>query len=257
MNVISLDAIVKNILLKRRYSMQYYLDFLVPAKDCLRELAFDGEIDTIRYVLRPINLNNAIDLPEDYVDYARVSYRVGQYLRPLVEDRTLDLVPNFDSNFDIQPYADGIASDPSNPSLAYLGYAAPYWWSVNFNSFGENLGRQFGGVNSYNDTFRVNRERNEIKINENLSVNEIVLEYIGNGLSADSATHIDAYAQNTIEAYALYQFYLHNRTYSQAEANQMELKYMNEREILRARRSDLTLDNLRRIVQKNSIAIKY
>ena len=257
MNVISLDAIVKNILLKRNYSLHWYLDFIVPAKDCLRELSFDLPMQTLRYKCLPLNDNHAIEIPTDYQDWAGLSYRVGEYLRPLVEDDALDLVPNYDSTFAIQPYSNGIASDPTNPTLFYLGYAAPYWWTINWNAFGENLGRQYGGMPSYNDTFKVNKSRNEIKINENLNVNEIVLEYIGNGLDADSATHIDAYAQNTIEMYALWQFYLHNRTYSAGEADDMEQKWIKEREILAARFSDITIDRLKRIVQGNSIGIKY
>lgn len=265
MTVISLDAIIKNILLKRRYSLHFYLDFIIPAKDALRELSFDLPLNTLRYkvlplkdtLLTPNTENHAVDIPEDAVDICRVSYRVGQYLRPLVQDDALDLVPNYDSNFDIQPYANGIASDPTNPSLFYLGYAAPYWWTVNWNSFGENLGRQYGGMPSYNDTYKIDKNRNEIKINENLNVNEVVVEYIGNGLDADSATHINAYAQQTIEMYALWQFYLHNRTYSQGEAELMEQKYIKEREILAARLSDLDINRLKRIVQANSIGIKY
>lgn len=257
MTVVSLDSIVKNILLKRGYSLHWYLDFLIPAKDCLRELSFDLPMQTARYKCLPLNDNHAIEIPNDYVDWAKLSYRVGEYLRPLVEDNALDLVPNFDDTFAIQPYNTGIASDPTNPSLFYLGYASPYWWGTNWNSFGENMGRQFGGVTSYNDTFKVNKSRNEIKINENLDVSEIVLEYIGNGLDGDSATHIDAYAQMTIEMFAMWQFYLHNRTYSPSEAELMEQKYIREREVLTARFSDLTIDRLKRIVQANTISIKY
>lgn len=259
MTTISLDKAVKNILLKRGYSLHWYLNFLVPMKDILRELSFDDGIGTIRYVCLPLNSNNAVTLPDDYVDYARVSYRANQYLIPLVEETGLDIVPNYDSSFDIHPYNTGIASQTSTAtnSQLYNGYLSPYWWMVNWNAFGENLGRQFGGVGNKADTFRVNKQRNEIKINESLAVDEIVLEYIGNGLDADSATHIDAYAQATLEAYAIWQFKKNNRTYSAGEAAAEEQNYINERRILRARMSDLTTDRLKRIVQSNAIAIKY
>lgn len=257
MNVISLDAIVKNILIKRNYSLHWYLDFLIPAKDCLRELSFDLPMNTVQYKLLPRNSNGAIEIPNDYVDWTGLYYRAGEFLRPLVEDDSLSLVPNYDSEFSIQPYANGVATDTTNPSLFYLGNAAPYWLSVNWNAFGENLGRQYGGVPSYNDTFRVNKARNEIKINENLGISDIVLEYIGNGLDSDSATHINAYAQSAIEAFAMWQFYAHNRTYSQSQASEKKMEYAIEREVLAARLSDITIDRLKRIVQSNSISIKY
>lgn len=256
MIVVSLDSIVKNILLKRGYGLHYYIDFMIGAKDGLRELSFDEDINTIRYKVLPLNENHAIDIPPDYQDWAKVSVRRGQYLQPLTEDNGLDLVPNYDSNFDIQPYSSGIASDTSTTNQ-YSGYLAPYWWMVNWNVFGENLGRQFGGIGSYSDTFKVNKSRSEIKINEDLFVTEAVLEYIGNGIDADSATHINAYCQNTIEAYAMWQFKEHNRTYSAGEAEAERQKYIGERLILRARLSDLTVDKLKLIVQKNSMGIKY
>lgn len=259
MNVISLDTIVKNILLKRRYSLHWYLDFLVPAKDCLREISFDLPVNTVRYKVLNLNSNNALDIPNDYVDYCRLSVRQGIYLVPLVEDNSLDLVPNYDSNFDIQPYATGIASSTGDPAqtIYYNGYLSPYWWVYNWNVFGENLGRQFGGVGTLPDTFRINKARNEIKVNENLANTEYVLEYIGNGLDADSATHIDAYCQSTIEAYCMWVFKENNRTYGAGESQMARQQYITEFEILRARLSDLTIDRMKRIVQINAIGVKY
>lgn len=259
MTVISLDAIVKNILLRRRYPIHYYLDFLIPCKDAVREIFFDDGIGTIRYQLLTLDSNNIATLPNDYNDYARVSVRIGQYLHPLIEDTSLDTIPNYDSDFVEQPYLDGIASDTSTDQMYYMpgGYMSPYWWMVNWNTFGENLGRQFGGSGATADTFKIDRGRNIIKVNEALVVSEIVLEYIGNGLDADSATHINAYAQSAIEAYAMWQFKENNRAYSAGEAERERQKYIQERQILRARLSDLTIDKLKRIVQGNTKGIKY
>ncbi len=258
MNSITLDQIVRNMLLKRRYSIHYYLDFLIPAKDCLRELSFDLPMNTLRYKVLTLNDNNAIELPTDYQDYSRVCVRNGQYLIPLVEDNSLGLVPNYDSNFNIQPYSQGIASETSAANqIAYNAVLSPYWFLNNWNAFGENLGRQFGGVGTLPDTFKVNKARNEIKINENLANSEYVLEYIGNGTDADSATHIDGYAQATIEAYCLWQVYLNNRTYSTSDARVAEMSYVKEREVLRARLSDLSIDKFKRIIQLSAIGVKY
>lgn len=258
MTLITLDSIVSNILMKRGYPLQYYIDFLVYCKDGMREIAFDDPIFSIRYKALPVDQNsNTVDLPNDYLDYSRVSAWTDQYIRPLVEDNSLTLVPNLDSNFQVQPYSNGIPSQTQPVGYYPSGYLSPYWWVTNWNSFGENLGRFFGGVGAMSDTFRIDKTRNVIKINENLFIQNIVLEYISNGMDADSATRIDSYAQNAIEAYALWQFYLCNRTYSQGEAEAMYQHYVIERNILRARLSDLTIDKLKRIVQQNSIGVKY
>jgi hypothetical protein len=85
----------------------------------------------------------------------------------------------------------------------------------------------------------------------------VVLEYVSNGMDADSATQIDWYAKDCLEAYCMWQFKENNRTYSAGEAEVAKQEYINQRLILRAELSDLTTDNLKRIVQRNSIAVKY
>lgn len=239
--------------------MHYYIEYLVSAKDCLRELSFDLPINPVQYKVLELNNNHSIILPDDYVDYVGVYARRGQFLVPLVPDDSLNLVPNFDSDFNIQPYSAGVATATAleNQANAFTGVLSAYWWMVNWDSFGENLGRQFGGVGNYTDTFRENKRRNEIKINEDLSITHCILEYIGNGLDVDSASKINAYCQASIEAYCMWQFKENNRTYSEGEAQVAKRDYEQQVLILRGRLSDLTIDKFKRIAQANSIAVKY
>lgn len=255
MTVISLHQIVANLLLRRRYPIHYYIEFLVYAKDGLATISKDEKIISGRYRVLPLNDNHAIEIPNDYMDWTGVYGMIGQHLQPLIEDDSLNLVPNFDSNFVIQPYSSGVATDTE--TVQYSGYLSPYWWTVNWNVYGENTGRQFGGVGSFRDTFKVNKARNEIKINEDLDVTQVVLEYVSNGMDADSATQIDWYAKDALEAYCMWQFKENNRTYSSGEAENERQKYIQQRQILRAELSDLTIDRLKRIVQRNSISTKY
>lgn len=260
MNTISLDQITRNILMRRKYPIHYYIDFLIPCKDCLRELSYDENIQTVRYKVLILNDNHAIEIPDDYTDYISVSARVGQYLQPLSETDTLDLIPNYNTSYVIQDYNQGVATDTTSEAgniAFYSGLLSPYWWTNNWNAFGENTGRQFGGVGAKADTFQINKARNEIKINEDLGVTEVVLAYIGNGLDADAVTQIEPYAQKTIEEYAIWQFKANNRTYSDTEAARAEQLYINERMKLRARLSDLSIDRLKRIIQSNNRGIKY
>lgn len=260
MQVTSLDAIVKNILIKKGYSLHWYIDFLVYAKDCLLELSLDEDIQTIRRAILPIDQDTfRADLPIDFLDYAKIFARTDQYMRPLVEDNSLDLIPNYDSDFVNHPYSDGVQTQLSVEQNSFFpSYnSSNMWWMVNWNSYGENLGRQFGGTGSYIDTFRIDWANKQIKVNERLFATEIGIEYIGDGMDADSATHITVYAKQTIELFCYWQLYLNNRTYTQAEADDMEQKYLAERVRLRARLSDLTIEKLKRSVQKNTIRIKY
>jgi hypothetical protein len=258
MTITSLDSIVNNILLKRGYPYHYYIQFLVGAKDIMREIAFDQPIFSVRQCVLPVDqATNRVDLPNDWQDTCRVSGWFDQYIRPLVEDNNLQLIQNFDSDFDPQPYAQGIAI-ANNQSVSFAtGYLNPYSFTTYWNSYGENVGRYFGGVGAMADTYRVDKTNRQIKINENLFIENIVLEYISDGMDADSATQIDSYAQFAIEAGAMWQFKEHNRTYSEGEAQAAKRDYELERQRLSARLSDLDIIRLKRIVQGNTRGIQY
>jgi hypothetical protein len=261
--VISLSKIVKNLIIKRSYPVHYYIRLLVFAKDALRELSFDLPILPARYRCLSVDTETSTaELPNDFVDKIRVSARVGQYIVPLVEDTNLQTIPNYNSDFQVQPYSEGVQVPDAQATSGYgyynssSGYAAPYSWLVNWNSWGENIGRRFGGVTGYSDTYKINKLDNNIKINENLDIQEIVLEYISNGMDADSATHIDAYAQMAIEKFCMWQFKEHNRTYSEGEAQVALRDYQQELAVLRARLNPMTLDELKRIVDRSRSATK-
>ena len=251
MTVTTLDRIVRNILLKNRYGLCYYIDFLLYAAECLKELTID-DLHVINSKLMTVSSDNTIELPPDYTDYVNVSLRFGQHLKPLVEDSTLNPLPNYDTDFQIQPYVNytGTNGGYFNQVL----YPAIFG-GINFNDYGESIGRIFGWAGGTGvDTFRVIKERNIIQINQNLSCTEVVLSYISDGQSVDAATHIDIYADATIKAYINWQRMENSRTYNLSEKERGRQLYINERMILRARMSDLTINKMRRILQRNSLA---
>lgn len=258
MTTVSLKQIVNNILMKRNYPVHYTIDFLVYAKNCLRELTFD---DLLIYNVKclPLTNYNAIKIPPDYQDYVSVNVMVGQQLRPLVEDESLNPLYNYSTTFVPQPYPvasnNGTTSQTNQVGNTVVGnpFFFNAWLTVHWNDYGENTGRYFGGV-PYSDTFKVMKLRNEIQINQNLSFQNVVLVYISNGQTVDSATHIDGYAQETIEAYCMWQFKENNRTYSDGAAQVAKQEYIDQRKILRARLSNLTIGKLKRIVNKTTIA---
>jgi hypothetical protein len=250
----TLDSIVKQALLLKRYPLAYYIDFLVYAKYCLAELALD-DLKNVRTKLLTVNDYFAVDLPNDFLDETKVGVMVGQQIRPLVPDNSINSLNNYDSNFAITTYASEQQNDNDEELFYYFNswmnglYLTTFW-----NSYGEPLGRQFGFSGGYSDTYKVVRERNQIQLNEAIGVDTIVLEYISDGTDADSATQITPYAVATIRAYIDWQHKANNRTYNDGQRELAKQEYMRERKILRARMSGLTLTTLKRIVAKSTYA---
>lgn len=256
MVTISLDAITRNVLLRKSYPIHWYMQCLLYAKDCLRQLVED-DLEMTNTKILPVDLTtNTAQLPNDYLDYVLVAYQNGQYVVPLVESTGLDALPNYDTDWnEIKNGATNVFTNnlAGNTNLLLGPYGFSQWFTTHYNNFGENTGRFYGGI-AYYDTFTVIKKRNVIKLNNAITKANIALVYISNGMDSSTATQITPYAQDTIEAYIMWQLKEQNRSYGIGERQVAESQYINQRKILRARLSDLSISKLKRIIHRTTMA---
>lgn len=256
MVVTTLDKICRNVLLKKRYSLHWYLDTLLYAAECLKILTLD-DLHVINTKLLSINeQDGTIPLPADCAGVIGVSVQIGQRLHPLVEDDSLNPIPNYSSNFQtIEPYL-----NYTSQNTGWQNWVQSSVFAMNtIDFYGENTGRNFGWAGgSGPDTYRVIKERNVIQMNDYFlgqnNIQQAVVSTIGSGQDADAATHIDIYADDALKAYINWQMAENSRTYSTGDKERLRQLWINERQILRARLSDLSITKMTRIIQKNSIA---
>ena len=258
MKFYSLNIIVRNVLLRRRYPLQYYLEFLVSGRDCLRQMSLDS-LGVINTVLLDVTLDggyNVATLPSDYSDWTKVGIRAGQFVKPLLERSSINNLHNYDDNGAIIAYG-GTTDIPQSAVDIDMGIGLNSgtfaWDTVTWDNYGEFLGRYYGfsGAGSQSDTFKVIPERNQIQLDENLIVDKIVLEYIGDGMCSDAATQIPVYAVDVIEAYILWQMKEQNRNYGLGERQIAYDEYVRQYKIFLARKNPLTKEMITRILNKN------
>lgn len=254
MKFASIDTICRSTLLQKNYPFHYYLDCLVNARDCLRELTFDDlkviKTELIDVVQSPNG--NYATLPCDYIDYCKIGVRVGQMIKPLVEYQGINRLHNYDSQGAIVNYT---TDPPTDNQIIYTYPVGLYWQTTTINDWGENTGRLFGwGAGFEGDTFKVLPERNQIQLNESVNVSKLYVEYISDGMCCDSATQVDSYAWATITAYILWKLKANNRTFGLGEVQMLENEYLKQRKILRARKNGLSADLIKRIIQRNYYA---
>lgn len=259
MKFATLNNIVNNVLLRRGYSIHWYMQFLVSAKDCLRQLTLDA-VPSINTVLLDVVVDGGykvVTIPDDCVDWTKIGVRVGQYVQPLLPRESINRLHNYDSSTGgIIPYDNvtDISTTAENTDL-FAGFNSPWynWDTVTWDTYGEFTGRFYGfsGAGGETDTYKWLPERNQIQLNENLWVDKIVLEYISDGMSCDSATKVNVYCQDTIEAYILWQMKENNRNYSPGERQIAQAEYIRQLQILLARTNGLTIDVIRRILNRN------
>lgn len=235
----TLDEMVSNVLLQRGKSIHWYLQYLTYACNCLRELHFD----TLRVVnTEKLLLNSyyAVTIPCDYVDFVRIGVPNGQFVQPLVNRPGINRLNNREDGGGKIPY--GSANDDSDMIYNVL--------PGNHTTSGESIGRYFGfQARMISDGYKIVKERNEIQFDENIGTNYIILEYISDGNHADAATKITPYAQATIDAYIKWQEKENSRTYGEMEKERAKQEFENQSRKLRARMSDLTLDDIKRVMR--------
>lgn len=232
----SLDVICRSVLLKR--SLHWYVDAILAARDCLRELTID-DLRVINVKLLPVDEFNAVTIPSGTLDVIGVEILSGQMTRPLVPSDRINSLNSFDTDFNIQRYDEATASD--TPTPIYGNINGTFQDTAHSNQYGENIGRFFGNGDGDSDTYKVIPERNQIQLNEALDVDSVIVKTISDGQDADAATHVHLYAVKTIEEYVKWQIGLGD-----------ELHYINARLILRARMNDLDTVSLKKIIQKHT-----
>lgn len=248
----TVDRIVKGVLLNKGYPMHWYLQCLVSARDCLLELHLD-DLQVVNTVeLTVVKDGMYATLPNDYVDYTLVGVKVGQKIRPLVEVNNLNRLHNYDSSGNIVNYA---TTETVSNEIIYTYPYGIFWGTTLIDDYGENIGRLYGwGAGNETDTFEIIPERCQIQLNENSCFDKIVLQYISNGMNCDAATQVDVYAERTIKDYIMWDLKRHNRNYSRPDCQYEESLYIKSRKILRARKDEITVTLMKRILQRNYTA---
>jgi hypothetical protein len=244
MSYTPIDTIVKSTLLRRGYSMHWYLLFTKYATDCVRELSYH----TFRFIkTEVIQADNfgQVPYPADYEKWLRVGMINGQHVKPLVQAH----------GFNRQLLTDESGLPVPYPLDAQRQYEGPYsWmgaWINNTNEFNENTGGLFGyGAGTELDLFQDIPERNCIQVSQQLAGSYIVVDYLPTVNNPDNLCKVPADAQATIEQYIIWQLKEHGRHYSKQEAKDEERMYYGQLRLLRARMKPLTTEDYLRIFRR-------
>lgn len=251
MTIYTLDWTVRNYLLKNGYSLHWYLQALLHAVDCLSDLHMN-DLHIVNSRTMPVNDYNAFDLPEGYTDYVGVFIKVGQKLRALTEDDTINPLNNFDSDFNIQRYDTPPTQSDDQSVVQIEGLLNTWFYGFSmYDALGEPTGRLSGIGNPTNETFKIVKERNQVQLNENLSVDDVVFQWVSDGRSADAVSSVESYVLPVIRQYIKYGLKDCNRTYGKGEVELEYQKYLTTRKTLRGQKSNLTMGTLKQIVYKN------
>lgn len=223
----SLDVIVKSLLLKEGKPIHYYYQYLHYAVAALQELSVTtiGKVNSVELT---VNTYKAVPLPCDYVDWVKVGYKAGERIRPLINDRSLNHLYNYENN---QKVPHDISTDLDGRGIVDI--QEPYLSTEDEMDFGVRTDRG-------DFRFCVMKERDEMQLSADYPYETVILQYIDGGTGSNAATEVEPLAQDTIEKYILWQKAVHTRSTGEGERMAAEKRYTDSLRLLRARTSDLT-----------------
>jgi hypothetical protein len=198
MTFTTLDIIVRGMLLKKKYPIHWYMEYLTYAASCLRELNIDT-LKVVNIVQLCTDDNGSVDVPDDFADDVALSLPNSR-LKTLPHQNNISPIRNH--NILTGAY------QPSTNSANQLNLSYPVGFGVgvyyNTNDYFENTGRIFGGVGKSQKGYTVIKEQRRIQMSNGFANTGVVLVYVSDGQSVDSASQIDIKAITTIEGYILW-----------------------------------------------------
>lgn len=242
----NLDMISRRCLLENGRPIHYYLEYLLHASACVRELTKDT-LKIINTVRVPVNDYFACDIPMDCVSKGilGVAIPAGAMLQPVSKNDSINPLRVNDSSGNFTTYSQ-IAEDQSGDAIYYGGVGWYWYWNV--SDYGEPTGRYFGaGGGASQNGYKVVEERRQIQFTETFTSDEVVIMYISSGQSVDNASQVDFMAWGAIQAYIDWK-----RSPNAANEFSPEGRtYYNQRRLLRANLSDLTIADIKEVLRKN------
>lgn len=237
----TIDGIVRSTLMTMGLPIHYYVQFMHYALKCLNQELNMDTLPLIKTIEVSLDTNNEMSIPSDFIDVVKLGRRVANDHRIRI----------FGVNDDFSRFAtarDNKAAT-TDETLGALHYGG-YYFTNFYNDKGEHKGRMFGyGDDTSGSEYKVIRERGVIKVSPNFPTTaKIYLEYVGTH-SPTSASAVNPYAAECIEAYIIYKFKEHNRAITKNEAAESKQEYYNQLRKLRSRVMGLTKTDILRLVR--------
>ena len=193
---------------------------LFHAKRSVQELNYDA-FKSIKSLEVVVNEDLRVILPEDYVNYVRISVEQDGVLFKLTENQTINYATRYQQNdngtFLFTAGGDLIEEQSELDRIRiegdYTMYYGPGYWNGQYGYlYADNwyFGYRFGGFYGMdasnanaNPTYVINKESGVINFSSGLAGKIIVLEYISDGLNSvnPSEIKIHKFAEEFIYAY--------------------------------------------------------
>ena len=251
-------------------------DVIFHAKRGLQEFSYDT-LKSIKSQELTVPHNLSIPIPQDYVNYVKMSWVDRSGVKHIIYPTTLTSNPtqpiiqdnlgvaiqdNFNSNIEGTSITDERWATNNTDylinNIAWNGGAFAYGY--NNYGYGGAYGRRYGGNPEYmnfNGTFTINERENKFSFSSDLVGAIIILEYISDGLAYDLDTKVPKMAEE-----AMYLHILHSILSTRANTPEyLVQRFKRERSAAlrnaKIRLSNIKLEEITQVLRGKSKWIKH
>lgn len=269
---ITLNEIVRKTLSKSRLPLHYYIQFLVFARDGLKELRL-SMLPAMTTVKLTLDSNFEATLPADYVEEINAYESIGD---KLVELPHGELISSFDYNpwSVTTPYIIGSLVNSGGFSWRSLSshtgvtpVEGATWTKVikfssqsslystgdmtgayNEGSFGENTGGLYGYVSIDNRGYRILREYDKIRVDNNSGLTEVYLKYITMPTKVSNQTLVHPILEPVVVAYINWQ---KGEYWKERDYLSKRQEFYNKRRLAKSQLNPLNITDIVTTFRKN------
>jgi len=238
----------------------------------IREFGFDVQ-PSVRSLKRPLQSNNTIILPDDFVDVIKIgTVDENGIVRAFAENKNLNISQAYDDNINInnQSSSGGLDDSGQDGNRRYIpdnkienrkddltatnseaNNEDIDWYIFENYLYQGSLGRMYGlGGGKLRGTYRINYDQNRIEIDSEAGVTEVVIEYISDAArSTDPVIHV--YAEEALRAFIYYKIVERKSSVPAGEKARARQEYYNERRKARARLSNFSKTEALNVIRRN------
>jgi hypothetical protein len=246
MNGYKLLDIVEEFLLENGKSENQRGRIYTIALSGLRELHLDVN-GIIKIVELPVNDNDTVDLPNDFINYRKIGIVGGDgRIHAMGRDNNISLQP--DCGVDGRD----IQKNEGVNTFAGLPFAGSFWGIADGNGGVFSV----GGGNNTIGYYRFNRKLNQLWLSGLNTTNSIIVEYIADLNTDDNGEDfiVNPYCIEAIKTWISWKYVSGDRNTGAGEKQMRRQEYFNSLRICKNRYGSSTPEEWKEALQKNNMA---
>jgi hypothetical protein len=277
---ITLDEVIDNFMIAyvgsgKLISSVKKTDVIFHAKRAMQEFSYDT-LKSVKSQELTVPSNLSIPLPQDYVNYVKVSWIDTGGVKhpiyptrltsspgsmPIQDDFGVAIQDDFDNNITgtsitEQRWKENNGSDLKTDILEYYANGNNYYGL----DYSRGYGRQYGmepQVANFNGTFTINDREGKISFSSDLNGINIIFEYISDGLAYDLDTKIPKMAEEAMYAHVLHAVISTRANQPEYIVNRLKQEKSAKLRNAKIRLSNIKLEEITQVLRGQSKWIKH